>query len=74
VSGDEWYTGVFVLQASITKKPSRDGRYDKRSSSSQPPKVIDVKIEKVELHQTENAWKPGKLAESSSDTQVLNKL
>ena len=25
-----------------------------------PPKIIDVKIEKVELHQTENAWRPGK--------------
>ena len=26
--------------------------------TQQPTKIIDVKIEKVELHQTENAWKP----------------
>jgi hypothetical protein len=24
-------------------------------------KIIDVKLEKVELHQTENAWKPNTL-------------
>ena len=36
----------------------------------QPPKVIDVKIEKVELHQTENAWKPTKLADTPNGEQV----
>jgi hypothetical protein len=36
-----------------------------------PPKIIDVKIEKVELHQTENAWKPLKLSETAIiDSQV----
>ena len=55
----------------MTKKPSRDGRYDKKLSSSQPTKVIDVKIEKVELHQTENAWKPTKLAETPNAEQVI---
>ncbi len=59
-----------ILQSSLTKKPSRDGRYDKRQSSTQPPKVIDVKIEKVELHQTENAWKPTKFAEAANGDQV----
>ena len=36
-----------------------------------PPKIIDVKIEKVELHQTENAWKPAKLSETTNvESQV----
>ncbi len=36
-----------------------------------PPKIIDVKIEKVELHQTENAWKPAKLSETTTiESQV----
>ncbi len=48
----------------MTKKPSRDGRdnreMNKRQMMMAPPKIIDVKIEKVELHHTENAWRPAK--------------
>ncbi len=36
-----------------------------------PPKVIDLNIEKVELHQTENAWKPAKLSDTAAvESQV----
>ena len=44
----------------------------------QPTKIIDVKIEKVELHQTENAWRPTKFsdtianAKANGDGQVIN--
>ena len=59
----------------MTKKPSRDGRdrdMNKRQMMmSAPPKIIDVKIEKVELHQTENAWRPAKHVEApNGDGQV----
>ena len=59
---------LFQLQASISKKPSRDGRDDRNRDKRQmmpPPKVIDLNIEKVELHQTENAWKPAKLSDNT---------
>ena len=62
--------------------PSRDGRYNdgprgndnnKQRQMMQPQKIIEVKIEKVELHHTENAWKPGgKVNETDNgDSQVL---
>jgi hypothetical protein len=61
----------------MTRKPSRDGRLDggnKRqmsSSMSQQKIIIDLQIEKVELHQTENAWRPAKLSEApAADGQV----
>ena len=65
-----------LQQGSLTRKPSRDGRNDGRNdkrqmSSMSQHKIIDLQIEKVELHQTENAWKPAKLNEApSSDGQV----
>lgn len=66
---------LFVQQqASISKKPSRDGRDDRNRDKRQmmaPPKVIDLNIEKVELHQTENAWKPAKLSDTAAvESQV----
>ena len=72
----------FFLQPSLTKRvPSRDGRYNdgprgndnnKQRQMMQPQKIIEVKIEKVELHHTENAWKPGgKVNETDNgDSQV----
>jgi hypothetical protein len=66
----------FLFQGSLSKRPSRDGHMggnrdqtNKRPSMMMmpPPKIIDVKIEKVELHQTENAWKPGKYKEDTTN-------
>ena len=65
--------------------PSRDGRYNdgprgndnnKQRQMMQPQKIIEVKIEKVELHHTENAWKPGgKVNETDNgDSQVITFL
>jgi hypothetical protein len=63
----------------LTKRPSRDGRYndgprggDNNKRQMMPPqKIIEVKIEKVELHHTENAWRPGKVSETvNGDSQV----
>ena len=34
--------------------------------TQQPTKIIGVKIEKVELHQTENAWRPGKFNDTTN--------
>ncbi len=49
---------MFNKQSGLAKKASRDG--SKRSMTGNQ-KIIDVKLEKVELHQTENAWKPNTL-------------
>ena len=56
----------------MTKKPSRDG--GKRLPPVQPTKIIDVKIDKVELHQTENAWRPTKFNDANGDGQVTNSM
>jgi hypothetical protein len=42
----------------------------KRPLPVQAPKIIDVKIEKVELHQTENAWRPAKFNDASSEAET----
>lgn len=69
----DWMPGfiknVSTRQSSIQKKPSRDGRDGRENKRPMmpPPKIIDVKIEKVELHQTENAWRPAKLNETNGE-------
>jgi hypothetical protein len=37
---------------------------DGKRSVANPTKTIEMKIEKVELHQSENAWKPGMMVET----------
>ena len=58
---------LFTQQSGPGKKASRDG--SKRSQAGNP-KVLDVKLEKVELHQAENAWKPNPLKEITNGDAV----
>ena len=53
----------------MTKRGSRDGRDAKRSmggpGAAPPGRVMTLNIPstQVELHKTENAWKPGQMAD-----------